>query len=103
DDFLGFRDPTFTPLLIASKTFGRVSPHINLGYAFRSSADVSQAQWIAGADVMATRWLTLAAEFLGYHDDKRDGINDDVLQSAVGMKVNPFGQFVFAGTLQFPL
>lgn len=103
DDFLGFNDPTFTPLLIASKDFGPVSPHLNIGYAFRSGADVSQAECIAGADMRATRWLTLAADFLGYFDDKRDGINDNVLQSAVGFRVNPFGKFVLGGTFQFPL
>jgi len=103
DNFLGFTDPTFTPWLIASKDFGRVSPHVNLGYAFRSGVDVSQAEWIAGADVRATKWLTLAGDFLGYHDNKRDGINDDILQSAVGFKVNPFGKFVIGGTFQFPL
>jgi len=103
DNFLGFNDPTFTPLLIASKDFGRVSPHLNIGYAFRSGADVSQAECIAGADVRTTKWLTLAADFLGYFDDKRDGINDNVLQSAVGFRVNPFGKFVAGGTFQFPL
>jgi hypothetical protein len=103
DNFLGFNDPTFTPLLIASKQFGAVSPHVNLGYAFRSGADVSQAECILGADVRATKWLTLAADFLGYFDDKRDGINDNVVQSAVGFKVNPFGKFVIGGTFQFPL
>ena len=109
-DFLGFHDPTFTPWFVASKTFGRVSPHLNLGYAFRSGQDVSQALWIAGADVQALDWLTrglvngtLAGDFLGYHDDKRDGINDDVIQAAVGFKVNPFGQLVLAGNFQFPL
>jgi len=103
DDLLGFHDPTFTPWLIASKTFGRVSPHLNLGYAFRGGQDVSQAEWIAGADVRTFDWLTLAADFLGYHDDKRDGVNDDVLQSAVGFKFNPFGEVVIAGGFQFPL
>ncbi|HUI25122.1 MAG TPA: hypothetical protein VL403_03475 [Candidatus Kryptonia bacterium] len=103
DDFLGFHDVTFTPWLIASKSFGRISPHLNLGYSFRSGKDVSQAQWIAGADLLAFKWLTLAADFLGFHDDKRDGVNDNVLQSAVGFKVNPFGQFVVGGNFQFPL
>jgi hypothetical protein len=103
DDFLGFNDPTFTPWLIASKDFGRVSPHVNLGYAFRSGADVSQAECIAGADLRATKWLTLAADFLGYFDDKRDGINDNIMQSALGFKVNPFGKFVIGGTFQLPL
>ncbi|MBI3783236.1 MAG: hypothetical protein HY270_07530 [Deltaproteobacteria bacterium] len=103
DDFLGFHDPTFTPWFIASKNFGRFSPHLNLGYALRSGKDVSQAQWIAGGDLFAFKWLTLTADFLGFHDDKRDGINDDVLQSAVGFKLNPFDQWVIAGTFQFPL
>jgi len=103
DDFLGFHDPTFTPWLIASKTFGRISPHLNLGYAVRSGKDVSQAQWIAGADLLATRWLTINNDFLGYHDDDRDGKNDDVLQYAFGFKINPIRSLVIGGTVQFPL
>jgi hypothetical protein len=103
DELLGFHDPTFTPWFIASKQLGRFSPHVNLGYSFRSSQDVSQAQWIVGADFMATRWLTLAGDFLGYHDDNRDGINDDVVQSAVGFKLNPWGGLVLNASFQFPL
>jgi len=103
DEFLGFHDPTFTPWLIASKTFGQVSPHVNLGYAVRSSQDVSQAQWIAGADIWALNWVTLAVDFLGFHDDDRDGINDNVYQVALGAKINIFGGAVFAGTVQLPL
>jgi hypothetical protein len=103
DDFLGFHDPTFTPWLIASKQFGRVSPHINLGWAFRSGADVSQAQWIAGADVLVFPKLTVGADFLGYHDDRRDGINDDIIQSAIAFKFNPFGQTVIGTGFQFPV
>lgn len=103
DDLLGFYDPTFTPWLIASKTFGPISPHANLGYAFRSGKDVSQLQWIVGADARATGWLTVGADFLGYHDDNRDNSNDDVIQSALGAKVNPFGQFVLGVGIQLPL
>jgi hypothetical protein len=103
DELLGFHDPTFTPWFIASKNIGRVSPHVNLGYSFRSGQDVSQAQWIVGADVLTTRWLTLSGDFLGYHDDKRDGINDNVVQSAVGFKLNPWGGLVLNASFQFPL
>ncbi len=35
DDLLGFHDPTFTPWLIASRSFGRLAPHLNLGYHVR--------------------------------------------------------------------
>lgn len=103
DDLLGFHKPTFTPLLIASKTFGRLSPHLNIGYAFRDGQDVSQALWIAGTDLRVVDRIILAADFLGFHDDKRDGINDDVLQSALGLKVHLFGSAVISASFQFPL
>lgn len=103
DDFLGFHDVTFTPWLVASKPFGRIEPHLNLGYSIRSGKDVSQAQWIVGSDLRATDWLTLAVDFLGYHDDNRDGINDDIFQSALGFKVNPFGEAILGGSFQLPL
>jgi hypothetical protein len=103
DDFLGFHHATFTPLFIASKDFERFSPHLNLGYAFRDGDDVSQAIWIAGSDMRVIDRVILAADFLGFHDDNRDGINDDVLQSAVGLKVNPIGSLVLSTSFQFPL
>lgn len=102
-DFLGFHDPTFTPRLVASRAFGRLTPHVNLGYALRSRNDVSQAQWVAGADYFVTPKLTVAADVLGYHDDWRDGINDDIFQSAFGFKWNPVGQWVAAANFQVPL
>lgn len=99
DDFLGFHDVTFTPWLVMSKSFGPISPHVNLGYSIRSSQDVSQGQWIAGADYRATRWLTLMSDFLGYHDDK----GDNVVQSSIGFKVNPVGGLVLSVGFQFPV
>lgn len=99
DDFLGFHDPTFTPWLIVSKTFWRISPHANVGYSIRSDTDVSQFQWIAGADLLTTRWLTLVSDFLGYYDH----VNDNVVQSAVGFKVNPIGGLVASVGFQFPV
>ncbi len=103
DDLLGFRDPTLTPWIIASKNVGRFSPHANLGYAMRTGRDVSQFQWIVGSDARATNWLTVGFDFLGYHDDKRDDSNDDVVQSALGLRINPFGQFVLGAGIQLPL
>jgi hypothetical protein len=103
DELLGFHDPTFTPLLIASKNYGRFTPHLNVGYAFRDGKDVSQALWIAGTDFQVIDRVIVAADFLGFHDDKRDNINDDVLQSAIGLKVNLFGSAVASVNFQFPL
>ncbi len=102
-DFLGFHDPTFTPWLVLSRSFGPLTPHLNLGYALRRGKDVSQAQWIAGADYLLHPRLTAAVDVLGFHDDRRDGINDDILQTALGIKWNPFGQWVASANLQLPL
>ncbi len=102
-DLLGFHEPTFTPWFVLSKQIGDWEPHINLGYALRSRKDVSQVLWIVGTDWRADPRLTLAVDFLGFHDDWRDGVNDNVLQSALGFKVNPIGQWVAAGNVQLPL
>ena len=103
DDFLGFHHATFTPFLIVSKDFPRLSPHLNLGYALRDGDDVSQAIWIAGTDVRLIERVIVAVDFLGFHDDKRDGVNDDVVQSALGLKVNPWSSLVLSGNVQLPL
>ena len=99
DDFLGFHDPTFTPWLILSKPFGRFDPHVNVGYAIRSGSDVSQFQWIAGADFLTTHWLTLTSDFLGYYDH----VNNDVVQYSPGFKVNPVGGLVLSVGFQVPV
>jgi hypothetical protein len=103
DDFLGFHNPTFTPWLVASAAYGRIEPHFNLGYSFRGGDDDSQAQWIAGAGARLIDEVTIVGDFLGYHDDKRDGINDDVIQSALGLRINPIGDLVLTTMFQFPL
>lgn len=103
DDYLGFHGPTFTPLLIVSKDFARFSPHLNAGYSMRDGRDVGQALWIVGTDVRVLERLILAADFLGFHDDKRDSINDDVLQAALGFKVNVFRSAVLSANFQLPL
>ena len=104
DDFLGFHDPTFTPWLIASENLwpplAASQSRLCLPQRARTSVRPNGS---TGADVRASDWLTLAGDFLGYHDDKRDGVNDDVIQSAVGFKINPFGKVVIGGNFQFPL
>ena len=62
--------------------------------------DVGQAQWIAGADFLAHERVTLGTDFLGFHDDKRDGLNDDVVQAVFGLKVNVYGRAVVTGNVQ---
>ena len=101
DDFLGFHDPTFTPWLILSKNIGPFSPHLNAGYAIRSSEDVSQVQWIAGTDYRVLRWLTVGSDFLGYDDI--GGLNQNIVQWSIASKFNPLEGLVLSVGFQFPV
>lgn len=102
-ELLGFNDPTLTPWLIVSSQWGVVSPHVNAGYSIRGGSDVSQAEWIAGADVAPLGRLTLSVDFVGQHGAKRNGPNDDIYQAAIGAKANLFGGAVAAVGVQLPL
>jgi hypothetical protein len=72
---------------------------VNVGYAFRSGSDVGQFQWIAGADLLTTHWLTLTSDFLGYYDY----VNDNVVQWSPGFKVNPLDGLVVSAGFQIPV
>lgn len=106
DDFRGFQDPTGTPLLVLSKNLPFVSPHANLGYAIRSSQDISQFVWTVGADVRLFPWLTGIVDFLGFNDTVRAaylGPNQNVYQYSLGVKVNPWRDLIWALNFQMPL
>jgi len=106
DDFRGFQDPTGTPLLVLSKNLPFVSPHVNLGYAIRSSQDISQFVWTVGADLRLFPWLTGLVDFLGFNDTVRaDGLgaNQNVYQYSLGVKVNPWRDLIWALNFQMPL
>jgi hypothetical protein len=99
DELLGFEGPTLTPMAIASAQFGRVSPHLNLGYAIRSDEDGSELQWVAGADIRLASRATASFDALGFHGSR--GV--DIVQSAIGLRVNPFADAVLGAALQLPL
>lgn len=103
-DFLGYNDVTGTPLLVLSRSFAFVSPHLNAGYSIRVERDVPQALWAAGADIAVAPWLTVVPDFLAYYDTVNDGISrSDMYQYSMGFKVNPWKQFVVSANFEFPL
>lgn len=99
DDLLGFHGPTLTPLLIVSHQAGRVSPHVNVGYAIRGDDDGREFQWAAGGDVIVVPALSASVDVLGFHDDR----GEDVVQSAFGLRANPFADAVVGFTVQVPV
>lgn len=103
DDFRGFEYPTGTPLLVLSRSYAFVSPHLNLGYAFRSDTDGSQFLWGAGADIAVAPWLTVVPDFLGFMGTAGAGDGVDIYQYSLGLKFNPWRQLVLGANFQFPL
>jgi hypothetical protein len=110
DDFLGTGDTTIRPFLILSRTFSsfllprlNFTPHLNIGFEWNVDQGSQNAiEYVLGFDV-GTRWITFAGEFLGSHELDGDGIGDDILAAAVGVKWNPFGRFLLLANILLPL
>jgi hypothetical protein len=136
-NLLGVGAPGLKPFLIASMLAGRVSPHFNFAYQWNGKSVLAgdpvagtkgdmpdQITYAVGADIAATKRLTIAFDFLGTYviDSPRliretftaaDGepfpqigfVTDSyhLANGAVGFKLNPFGQMLIDFNLLFKL
>jgi hypothetical protein len=110
DNFLGTGTTTVRPFLVLSRTFPNVflprvnfTPHLNLGFEFNlDHNDKHAVKYVVGFD-LGTRRVTIAAEFLGSHEPNGDGIGDNILTAAMGVKWNPWKQLLLTANAQFPL
>lgn len=105
DNFLGTGDTTVRPYLIYSRSFGAFTPHLNLGYRFNLETSKKDAiDYAIGFDYGFERY-TFAAEILGNRFINGEGIGDDILNGAVGLKWSPAGikNLVVSGNALFPL
>lgn len=110
DNFLGTGTTTVRPFLVLSRTFDKFplpslsfTPHLNVGFEFNvDRSDQSAVEYVIGFDVGTKRFI-VAVELIGSHEPNGDGIGDNILNAAVGLKWNPFKRFVLAGNVQVPL
>jgi hypothetical protein len=66
DDFLGTGKFALRVLGIASARYGNFSPHLNVGYLFRSGKEITDAVLTtAGFDQLMASWATLAVDVIG--------------------------------------
>lgn len=107
DNFLGTGDTTVRPFLILSRTFANFlvpsinfSPHLNIGYEFNlDNSSRNTVEYVIGFDA-GSRKFVFAWELIGSHETNGDGIGTDILTTSVGVKWNPFKQFLlFANAL----
>lgn len=104
DDLLGTGETNFLGMLVASRSFGRWTPHVNLGYEVTTGgSDEHNLRYIVGLDARVHPRLTLAAEVLGRWEPDGDGIGDHIVDLAIGAKWNVFGSFLLSANVQVPL
>ena len=134
-NFLGSGAVGIKPYVVFART-GRVAPHLNLGYQWNGSSPLAvgangkQANlpgyfgYIFGADVGVTRYLTVAADFVGQHyfdapqvttpEDTSAQVNNqpmsfssigpangsyDFNYLALGFKANPWKYMIISGNI----
>jgi len=81
-------------MLIASKTLGRVTPHVNVAYEVAdSNADLENFTYAVGFDARVSNRVTVALELLGRSNPHVDAIGNDVVDAAFAVKFNPFDRY----------
>jgi hypothetical protein len=104
DDLLGTGDTNFRALLVASRSFGLLTPHVNFGYEVTTGgSEQNNVRYVAGLDARVHPRLTLAADVIGRWEPNGDGIGDNTLDLGLGAKVNIFQTFLLNGIVQLPL
>lgn len=104
DNFLGTGEMALRPFLVFSRTLGRnITPHLNVGYEFNLDRNERSAlEYALGFDAGNSRY-TFAGELLGSHESDGDGIGDDIVDTAWGLKWNPRGRLLVGLNTRFPL
>lgn len=104
EEFLGTGDNTIRPFFIFSRSFSdRLTPHLNIGYEFNlTRSKLSAIEYALGFDY-GTNKFTFAGEFLASNELGGDGIGDDILNTAWGIKWNPAKQYLVSLNTQFAI
>jgi hypothetical protein len=104
DNLLGTGDTNFKVLLVASRTWDWITPHVNLGFeASTAGSEEFNFRYVLGADMRALPSLTVAAEVLGRSKPAGTGVGDHIIDAAVGLKWNPWSTLILTGGIQVPL
>lgn len=104
DDLLGTGETDFLGLLVASRTFGPVTPHVNVGYEVSTAgSEENNLRYVAGFDARVHRRAAVALDVLGRWKPDGTGIGDHLVDIAVGGRWNPFGSFLINANVQVPL
>jgi hypothetical protein len=104
DDLLGTGDTNLRALLVASRSFGWLTPHVNFGFEWTTAgSEQNNVRYVAGVDARVHPRLTVAVDVLGRWEPNGDGIGDQIVDLGLGAKWNIFQTFLLNAGVQFPL
>jgi hypothetical protein len=91
DNLLGTGETRLRGLFVASKPYGDVTPHLNIGYeATTGISELDNAVYAVGFDWRVNAPLTVAADLLGRYNPNLDDTSNFLADVALAAKWNPF-------------
>jgi len=100
----GYGNVAFQPMLIASNTFWRFGPYLNVaGFFLVGDKYAQQFRYSLGTDVRIIDRLSGVVEFVGSHDFIENDFGDNQYNIAVGFKFNPWRRMVLSASAIFRL
>lgn len=103
DDLLGTGETNVLGLFVASRTYGSVTPHLNLGYEVSTDSDQNNLRYFVGGDWAVSPSVTLALDVFGRWEPNGDEVGDHIVDLAVGAKWNAVGDLLLTGNIQVPI
>lgn len=107
DELLGTGKTSIEPFFIFSKSIGRFTPHLNLGYEFNSGSEgKDRITYTAGTDYgfgKGNNHFAIALDIIGNHKVERTDIGNDIVDFSGGFKWSPRSGMLLFFNVQVPL
>ncbi|MCB1915656.1 MAG: transporter [Rhodocyclaceae bacterium] len=105
DDLLGTGDWAGMGMFVASRKYGAITPHVNLGYEHSSDSDRSNLRYLFGFDAQpgGSKNFTAAVDLLGRYYPNESDDRDHLIDVAIGAKWDAFGNAPLSANVILPL
>lgn len=103
-NLLGTGETRILAAFLASKTFDKFTPHVNLGYELvPNNHELNSFLYIFGVDLAVRPEWTVAVDFLGRWEHSGDDVGDHTIDVALGTKIAIADNILFIGNIQIPV
>jgi Putative MetA-pathway of phenol degradation len=104
DDLLGTGDTNFLALLVASRTYGRFTPHVNVGYEVTTGpTEQNNLRYVVGVDAALHPRFTLTGDILGRWFPERSGNGANIVDFGLSAKWNVWRSLLLDAVVQIPI